>query len=138
MSHIISFRVECAAEGKPRATPVRRGNRTIMFKTATPGGFEDELALVANVHRPAEPLSGPVEVSWMACFAWPKPWPVKRRMVGGPHITKPDRDNVDKAILDVLTQCGYWADDCQVCQGTTSKFTGPASFVAVVVREIDA
>jgi Holliday junction resolvase RusA-like endonuclease len=34
---------------------------------------------------------------------------------------KPDRDNLDKAVLDALTRCKFWLDDCQVCAGNISK-----------------
>lgn len=36
------------------------------------------------------------------------------------HIKKPDRDNLDKAVLDALTGI-FWHDDCQVCSGTIEK-----------------
>ena len=37
------------------------------------------------------------------------------------HTKKPDRDNLEKAVLDVLTQLGMWGDDCQVCGGEVLK-----------------
>lgn len=36
------------------------------------------------------------------------------------HIKKPDRDNLDKAVLDALTGI-FWIDDCQVCDGRIRK-----------------
>ena len=38
------------------------------------------------------------------------------------HISKPDRDNADKAILDQLTVLRFWRDDAQACDGRISKF----------------
>ena len=37
------------------------------------------------------------------------------------HTAKPDRDNLDKATLDALTNLGIWCDDKQVCDGTIRK-----------------
>lgn len=42
-----------------------------------------------------------------------------------PHIRKPDRDNLDKAILDPMTRCGAWHDDCQVIAGAIDKWMHP-------------
>lgn len=41
------------------------------------------------------------------------------------HIVKPDRDNLDKFVMDALN--GYlWRDDCQVVQGSiTKKYHNP-------------
>jgi Holliday junction resolvase RusA-like endonuclease len=36
------------------------------------------------------------------------------------HVKKPDRDNLDKAVLDALTGI-FWHDDCQVCSGSIEK-----------------
>jgi crossover junction endodeoxyribonuclease RusA len=34
---------------------------------------------------------------------------------------KPDRDNLEKAILDAITKAGIWKDDSLVCTGSTTK-----------------
>jgi Holliday junction resolvase RusA-like endonuclease len=47
---------------------------------------------------------GQVNISWTAFFSIPKSYSAKRRaaLAGKPHTVKPDRDNVDKALLDAL------------------------------------
>ena len=45
-----------------------------------------------------------VDVSWVAYLPIPKSWSKKKKaeMAGRIHRAKPDRDNIDKAILDTL------------------------------------
>jgi Holliday junction resolvase RusA-like endonuclease len=38
-----------------------------------------------------------------------------------PFLSKPDRDNLDKAVLDTLTNV-LWTDDCRVFSGQIEKF----------------
>lgn len=48
------------------------------------------------------------EVSWIAYFKMPGSWSNKKRaeMLHSPHRSKPDRDNIDKALLDALFKDG--------------------------------
>jgi Holliday junction resolvase RusA-like endonuclease len=65
---------------------------------------------------PFEPIDGPVAVALL--FLLPRPgrlrWK-KRVMPRAPHASKPDIENLAKAVLDALT-CILWRDDAQVCQ----------------------
>ena len=63
-------------------------------------------------------LSEATEVSWTAYFPFPKSWSQKKKesLAGCRHRSKPDRDNVDKAILDAL-----FSEDCLVADGTIKK-----------------
>lgn len=48
----------------------------------------------------------------------PKSWPEKkkREMAGKPHMQKPDKDNLEKALLDAL-----YEDDAHVWSGWVEK-----------------
>lgn len=61
----------------------------------------------------------PVSVSWTAYFTMPDNWSKKKKAahLGKPHRAKPDRDNIDKGILDAL----FARDEC-VAAGTLRKF----------------
>jgi Holliday junction resolvase RusA-like endonuclease len=63
-------------------------------------------------------LSGVHTLSWVAYFPMPKSWSKKKKAVlkGMRHESKPDRDNVDKAILDAL-----FKDDSGISDGRLSK-----------------
>lgn len=58
-------------------------------------------------------------VSWKAVFPLPKSWSKKKKRehAGEIHQQKPDRDNIDKGILDALFQ-----DDSIVAVGLLEKY----------------
>ncbi len=54
------------------------------------------------------------------------------------HYQKPDRDNLDKAVLDVLTDCGLLKDDCIVCDGSVTKlWANEKSGVYIYISNIE-
>jgi len=63
-------------------------------------------------------LEGVHSLSWTAYFPMPESWSKKRKtaMRGQAHYSKPDRDNVDKAILDALFE-----QDSGISNGTLAK-----------------
>lgn len=86
-------------------------------------------------------ITGPVSVDWVAVFERPKrmlakKWPNRREL----HTVKPDRDNVDKAILDALTKSGVLKDDCQVTDGAIRKRYADrveSAHVMVTIKKVD-
>lgn len=58
----------------------------------------------------------------------PKSWPKKKRdeMRGTPHQQVPDKDNLEKAVLDAL-----YGDDCRVWDGRVTKIWGDEGHVMV-------
>ena len=57
-----------------------------------------------------------------------------------PHTVKPDKDNLEKLILDELTKLGWWVDDSRVCAGLTTKHyhardMKPGAMISVSVTE---
>lgn len=69
---------------------------------------------IGSIPDPATILA----LNWTAYFVPPASWSKKRRdaALGERHRTKPDRDNIDKAILDVL-----FKDDSAISDGTIKK-----------------
>lgn len=68
------------------------------------------------------PLAGPLRCDLV--FVMPRPkgliWKTKA-MPRLFHASKPDRDNLDKAVMDALKGLA-WNDDAQVCQGSIEKW----------------
>ena len=81
-------------------------------------------------HAPAAPLSGPVRlvVKWL--------FPAQGRHLDGAWKTsKPDTDNLDKALKDEMTRLHFWRDDAQVASEISEKFWAntPGIFIQVEV-----
>ncbi len=86
--------------------------------------------LLAAVCRymPAAPFTCGVALLVKWCF------PVAGRHRDGEYrITKPDTDNLQKMLKDVMTECGFWTDDALVCREIVEKFWAakPGIFICV-------
>jgi Holliday junction resolvase RusA-like endonuclease len=102
-----------------------------MYDPGTAEGWKALVAQAALRHLPSAPLDGPIRVDIVVSFRRPKSHyrTGKRADEIRPdapiwHTAKPDRDNIEKAILDCLTTIGMWADDSQVCCGEVKKVWG--------------
>jgi Holliday junction resolvase RusA-like endonuclease len=51
--------------------------------------------------------------------------------------TRPDFDNLAKAVCDSLTNCGFWYDDCQIVFGKVMKFRTEKPFLGVWVKRAE-
>lgn len=110
------------AQPRPRATAFA-GRARIYQPTKHPvSDFKASVRMAAQHAFKGAPLTGPLRVDCVFVFPRTKGqvWR-KRPMPRLPHVKKPDRDNIDKAVLDALTGI-LWADDCQVCAGSLEKW----------------
>jgi len=135
---LCSFRVD----GQPRPQPrhrafARKGKdgrfHARAFDPGTAEGWKAAVALAAKPFLHGEPVGGPVRVDVEFIFERPKGHFGTGRNSGvlkpaAPHwhtrgmgTNGGDRDNLDKAVLDALTQVGLWKDDGQVCDGSVRK-----------------
>lgn len=109
--------------------------------------WKDLIALAAREKLPAMPLTGPLRVSAVYYFRRPKAHYRTGKYsdqlrADAPiyHTKKPDRDNLDKSFLDIMTQIGFWRDDCQVVDGRIEKYYAselqrPGAVFTIVVLE---
>lgn len=74
------------------------------------------------------------ECGYHVTFVLPMPpsWSRKKRaeMNGKPHQQKPDRDNLEKALLDAV-----FDEDCRVWDGRTTKLWGETG--QIIIGEIE-
>lgn len=103
----------------PTATAQQKGqNRKTgaWYKTPELRDAEQKYLAYANEVRPAQPLEGAVRLTVVFQFL-----AGDRHTSGFPKTTKPDTDNMLKALKDALTRAGFWKDDAQVWNETTAK-----------------
>lgn len=131
----IVFRVD----GDPRPQPRQRhrafkmGGR-IITQNYTPkkdpvNTWKDLIALSAREHLPERPFTGPLRVTAEYFFRRPKSHyrtgkysDLLKDDAPYYHTKKPDRDNLDKSFMDIMTNIGFWHDDCQIVGGSVCKY----------------
>lgn len=126
--------------GEPRAQP--RGRTFVHPKlkrpvtVSTPSGhpvvaWRDALTTELLRHKPDEPIIGPVRLKLV--FIMPRPRGHFKTSKGQltnhlkpnapyEHTKKPDLDNLEKPVKDVMKECGYYKDDGQVCDVEKTKY----------------
>ena len=100
-------------------------------KWTYPAAARSKLTAHLAAFRPSEPLTGPVSLLVKWCF----PTEGKRRS-GEWRTSKPDTDNLEKALKDEMTRLHFWADDAQVCSEIVEKFWSDPCGVFVRVEEV--
>jgi Holliday junction resolvase RusA-like endonuclease len=109
----IVFTVPGQAVPWARAGGGKTGHR---FTPAKQRSYAGVLKLFCQRAMRGGPLiTGPIELSVMAEYGWPKSWNEKRRSAPGAQwkTSRPDTDNLSKLIKDALNTVA-WSDDAQV------------------------
>ena len=119
------------SQPRPRAFAMKFGNKyqARVYDSGTSEGWKSCIALAARPFIPKKPYDGPICLNLV--FNMPRP---KNHYGTGKNAgvlkkdsplwftKKPDKDNLEKAVMDTLTQVGMWVDDSQVCDGRCTKF----------------
>lgn len=83
-------------------------------------------------HVPETKYTGAVRLITKWCF------PITgNRQDGQYKTTKPDTDNLQKLLKDVMTDLGYWTDDCLVASEITEKFWADRPGIYIVIEELE-
>jgi Holliday junction resolvase RusA-like endonuclease len=82
------------------------------------------------------PFSGPLFLSVVATFPIAKSWSAKKKASARYHTSRPDADNILKAIGDGLNGV-VWGDDAQIARASIEKRYGATPGVLVEIGEAD-
>lgn len=134
------------AQPRPKAFARRFGDKwhARVYDPHTAESWKSQIAIAAKDFVPFPALLGPICLTLE--FYMPRP-KSHFRSNGDPkesapccHIGKPDLDNLDKAVMDCLTQLGFWADDSQVFRKRSTKWyaVGRATGCRIVVEPVGA
>ena len=107
-----------------------RGGRVMFFKKKEICAEERRLGFECQRHRPEWKFENGVAAEITFVFPFTKAEEKKHKAhvndlwFTTPKVTRPDVDNCSKTIIDVLTKCGFWSDDSQICTLLLSKQSG--------------
>ena len=85
------------------------------------------------VHTPLEPLTGPVELRAVWKFKRSRP-----HRHGEWRTTRPDTDNLQKLLKDIMTGLGFWNDDAQVVRESVEKMWSNDPGLEIEITELEA
>lgn len=108
-----------------------RGGKPQFYKPELLKEAERKLRAGLAPHRPARPVEGPVRllVKWI--------WKPAKGTDYGWKTTRPDTDNIQKAMKDIMSKLGFWVDDAQVCSEIIEKIWGPQPGIFIQIEELD-
>lgn len=125
-----------AMERVPTATKQERkwfvDDNGQMRSYPSPAWSKAESTLRAHLesHKPARPAKGAIvlDVTW--CF------PKAGRADGEPYLKRPDTDNLQKGLKDVMTALGWWEDDAQVFSEHATKVYSRVPGIRIDIEEV--
>ena len=96
--------------------------------------------LVCKEH-PLFPEGVPLSLGVKWCFENYRTGSDGRRVTthrhGSYRVTKPDTDNLNKALKDCMTELGFWADDAQVVEEQIGKYWSDTPGIFVEIRVLE-
>lgn len=105
-----------------------RNGKPVFYQDKNLSDAESKLLAHLGQHVPDEKFTGPVrlEVKWC--------WTSKSHKAPSWKTTRPDTDNLQKMLKDLMTQCGYWIDDALVCSEQVEKIWNdvPGIYIKIV------
>lgn len=108
-------------KGRPRFS--RAGNHVRTFTPAKTRTWEGTAAEIMMSKWPNPPLDCPLRLDVIAVFARPKRLMRKKDPDGRvPHVSKPDVDNILKAVGDSGQMAGVYRDDSTIWWANIRKY----------------
>lgn len=118
----VTFRIDTVPRGAGRPKVAVRGGHGVAYKDSKSRDHEQTIAGLVSRYKPAAPIESAVSID--ICCVMPRPASMcgRSKRTGEPlkdpkryqHTTNPDADNIAKSVMDGMSKCGFWRDDCQV------------------------
>lgn len=104
--------------------------KPVFFEPADVKAARQKLTAYLGQHVPEQPFYGAVRLTVKWCF------PRGRHKNGTYKTTKPDTDNLQKMLKDVMTKLQFWQDDAQVASEIVEKFWADLPGIWIRVEEL--
>ena len=119
------------AVAQPRHRASCRGGFARMYLPSDHPVHDYKRRIITAAHtQNIRKIEGPVRLDLMFAFTQPKG---RARQF---KISKPDLDNLEKAVMDALTEAGVWCDDAQVVEKHSVKVFGATDATSVFITPI--
>jgi Holliday junction resolvase RusA-like endonuclease len=121
--------------GKPIAQPRHRASarggfvRMYLPSDHPVHGYKTMIGIEAQ-RQFGSPIEGAVRLDVLFAFAQPKGRKLQFK------ISKPDIDNLEKAVMDALTNAGVWLDDAQVVEKHSTKVFGERDATTIFITPL--
>lgn len=120
----------------PTVTHQEKGVRVVngkpvFYEKEEVAAARSKLQAALAVHRPEEPVPGAVRLLAKWCF------PRGKHKNGTYRITRPDTDNLQKLLKDVMTDLHFWTDDSQVACEICEKFWADVPGIYIQIGELE-
>lgn len=135
----IILHVEGIPKPQPRPRAFALNGRARVYDAGTAEGWKSSIAAAALAHRPAQPIDEPLRLMIRYYLPRPKGHFGKKGLRGSAPAHpcgKPDLDNLDKAVLDALTEIGMWRDDSLVCRKESEKSYGTRAGAEIQIHPL--
>lgn len=109
-----------------------KNGKAFMYNSVELNAARIKLKAYLSKHVPEKPLEGPVWLGVKWCF------PIKSDHQDGEYKTsKPDTDNLEKMLKDIMQDLGFLKDDAQVVSEHVEKFWARIPGIYVMMWEIE-
>ena len=127
----------------PTATAQQKGERVVggyihHYKKKNVAAAEAILRDALLKWVPEAPIEGkPIRlfVNWI--FPYPKSAKKHQPGWGRWKITRPDTDNLNKMLKDVMTDMGFWKDDALICGEFIEKLYSDEPGIVIMIEKLD-
>lgn len=108
-----------------------RNGKPVFYDSPELAEAKAKLTAYLSKNIPEQPFTSAVQLVVKWCF------PVSSGHSDGEYkTTRPDTDNLQKALKDIMTKLHFWTDDALVASEVVEKFWADIPGIWICIREI--
>ena len=108
-----------------------RNGKPYFYEKAEVKALRHRLYYLCKPHRPPQPFQGAVRLKVIFYYQTKN-----KKQIGQFKTTRPDLDNLNKLLWDVLTDTGFFQDDSQIAIFEARKGYGTEDKIRIEIEEI--
>lgn len=129
---MITFEIPGKFKGTAQQKGVyARGSKVIFYEKPEIVELRNKLYYYCKPHRPPQPFGGAVRLKVIFYYK-----ASRKKDIGQFKTTRPDLDNLNKLLWDVLTETGFFKDDSQIVIFEARKGYGTEAKIKIEISEI--